>query len=83
MLFSSKLSKFGKGKNIAAVMNTKDKITIFYFEKGISKKEVNVNSQGLTLNRVNVSLGYNEVIPLDNILLVTRIDKSIGIINNE
>ena len=83
MVFSSHLSKLGKGKNLASIMENKNKISIYFFNNGITKKEIEINQNGLDLKRINVSLGYNEVVPINNNILVTRIDKSIGIINNE
>ena len=83
MLFSTKLSKFGKGKNISAIMNSKEKINIYFFENGISKKEVFIEKNNLTLKRCNTALAYNEVIPINETTLVTRINKSIGIIHYE
>ena len=80
MVFSSRLAKFGKGSNLSAIMNEKNKISIFFFKEGISKKDVTISDNGMTLNQPELSLGYNEVIPIDEKHLVTRIDKSIGVI---
>ena len=83
MMFSSKLAKFGKGENLSAIMHSKDKISIYYFDKGIGKKTLNIIDGSYNLVRENLSLGYNEVIPISYNYLVSRIDKSIGIIFNE
>ena len=82
MFFSSRLSKFGKGKNISAIMDNEQKISVYCFEQGIIKKEVLISDSHLVLNKVAVNLPYNEVIPVNN-YFITRIDKSIGIINND
>lgn len=83
MIFSNKISKFGKGENVSAHMKTNNQIDIFYYKNGVYKKEVEITNNGLILNSVNVNLPYNEVIQIDN-FLITRIDRSIGIIlNNE
>ena len=80
MVFSNRLAKFGKGSNLSAIMNEKDKISIFFFRKGISKKDVFISDTGMTLSGAELALGFNEVIPVDDKHLVSRLDKSIGVI---
>ncbi len=83
MMFSTKLSKFGKGVNLSAIMETSNKISIYYFEKTVTKKEVNISETNLSLERTNETFPYLEVIPLGGNFFVSRLDKSIGIIKNE
>ena len=83
MIFSTYLRKLGRGTNLSVIMNEKDKISIYFFEKGISKKEVEISNENFNLKRISMSLGYNEVLPLTEKYLLTRIDKSLGIINHE
>ena len=82
MIFSSKLSKFGKGNNLSSSMENKNTIIIYYFLDGIFKKEITIDDNGLSLKKLEANLPYNEVIPI-NKYLITRIDKSVGIIKNE
>jgi len=82
MVFSSKLSKFGKGKYLSATIKNNKTIYIYYFLSGILNKEVNIENNNMTLNKNNINLPYNEVVEIGN-YLVTRLDKSIGIIINE
>jgi len=83
MLFSSRVSKFGKGDNLSAIMEEINKISIYYYQSGITKKVVTINDNNMTLSKTNINLPYNEVIPINKNYLVSRIDKSIGIIRNE
>ncbi len=83
MIFESRLYKFGKGKNISAIMNEENKITIYYQNKGILKKEIQIENQSLIMNQVKESYPYTEVIPVDDSHLITRLGKSIGILINE
>ena len=52
------------------------------FEKGISKKEITINEDRVNMDKKEVYLGYHEVIPVTGNILITRIDKSVGLINN-
>ena len=79
MVFSSSFSKFGKGENLNAIMDSPSTISIFYFKDGIQKKVVTILNNSLSLEKVKVSLGFSEVIPLDGKTLITRIDKSLGV----
>lgn len=81
MVFSSKISKFGKGKNINAYMIAPNLIYIYYFKDGLLKKELSIKNSDLSLVSKNISLPYNEIIKTQN-YLITRLDKNIGIINN-
>lgn len=81
MIFSNKISKFGKGDNISLFMETPEKINIFYFKDGVFKKELLIDNFNLILNQTKSQFSFNEIIQLDN-FLITRIDKSIGIISN-
>ncbi len=81
MLFSSRLAKFGKGENLSAIMFSPDLLSIYYFEKGITRKDVHLDT--MTLERVKVNLPYREVIPVDQNTFVTRLDKSIGVKNEQ
>lgn len=83
MIFSSKISKFGKGSNLSAYINTLGQISIFYFLDGVSEKIVNINEDNITLSKTNTLLPYNEVIQINENYLVSRIDKSLGIIKHE
>lgn len=83
MMFSNKLSKFGKGKNLSAFMEDKHHLIVYYFEKGISKKEIIIEEENISMNKKDEPLGYHEVIPVTNNILITRIDKSIGLVSNE
>ena len=83
MLFNSKFSKFGKGTNITATLNSNNTISIYYFDNGVNLKTVIIDGNQLLLKREPLNLGYNEIIKLNENLLITRIDKNIGIINNE
>jgi len=83
MLFNSKFSKFGRGHNISAIMTDENQIEIYYFNKGVSKKVLKIEDKNFNLSSTNQTFPYNEVIPINNNFLVTRLDKSIGIICNE
>ena len=81
MTFSTRVSKFGKGSNISAIMNNKDTISIYFYLKGIMKKEVKIEGDNLNLTLKNGTYPYSEVIPLDESFIATRIDKSMGVTN--
>jgi len=83
MIFSSKISKFGKGSNLSAYINSPDKISIYYFLDGISKKIVSIVDNNIFLSKTNSVLPYNEVIQINDNYLISRIDKSLGIIKYE
>ena len=83
MIFSNKISKFGRGKNVSAYMPSTDNINIYYFNSGIILKSVSDNDNTYTLENISCNLPYNEVIKIDDNCLVTRLDKSIGIYINE
>ncbi len=83
MMFGSRLAKFGKGKNLSAIMFTKNVISIYFFQEGITKKEVIINGDTLILKTTSEVFPYNEAIPLDSNYFVTRLDKSLGIVKNE
>lgn len=83
MIFTNRLAKFGKGENLAAIMNTPTLISIYFFERGIARKDVKLDGDSMTLERVKVSLPYRQVIPIDQTTLVTRLDKSIGVFKYE
>ena len=78
MVFSSKISKFGKGDNISLYIKDPNKILIYYFKDGIMKKELNISKNKTELVFTNETFPYNEVIQISN-FLITRIDKNIGI----
>lgn len=82
MIFSTKLSKFGKGKNLSAIMTDSNLISVYYFENGIVKKNIHIDQENIILSRENTQMGYSEVIPINQHFLISRIDKSIGIIKN-
>ena len=79
MTFSTRVSKFGKGSNISAIMSDKNTISIYFYLKGIMNKEVKIDGDNLTLTLKNKTYPYSEVIPLDKSYLATRIGKSIGV----
>lgn len=79
MIFSNRISKFGKGENLSARMDNKTSITIYYFLDGIMKKNVKIDKDNLSLTKLKSSLPYNEVVPIDEKYLVTRINKSLGV----
>lgn len=83
MLFNNKFSKFGRGKNISTIMTNEKQIDVYYYNKGILKKTIKIEDQTLTLTNSNQTFPYNEIIPVTNKYIVTRIDKSIGITTNE
>jgi len=78
MVFSSQISKFGKGENLSLFMESKEKILIYYFNESTYKKEILISDNNLSLNKTDLNLPYNEVIQIDD-FLITRIDKSLGI----
>ena len=45
------------------------------------KKEVKIDGDNLNLTLKNGTYPYNEVIPLDESFIATRIDKSMGVTN--
>ena len=81
MTFSTRISKFGKGTNISAIMNDKNMISIYFYLNGIMKKEVKIDNDNLTLTLKKNTYPYNEVIPINNSFLATRINKSLGVIH--
>lgn len=78
MVFSSKISKFGKGDNISLYMETEDKICVYYLKDSVFKKELKIIDNEFSLNETNENYPYHEIIQINN-FLITRIDKSIGI----
>lgn len=80
MIFNSTISKVGKTKNISVYMPNKNKILIYYFNDGIFLKTIDFSSESTVLTKSNTFLAYNEVIPLGNNFLLTRIGKSMEII---
>lgn len=83
MLFSSKFSKFGKGKHINAKLQDNSSISILYFDEGMNKKTLSITDNNIAVERQKLNLGFNEMIEINNNLYVTRIHKNIGIINHE
>ena len=82
MIFSSKFAKFGKGENISLFVKKPNLISVYYFLDGTKKKEVNFVNGSLTLKSFNQTFPYHELIEVNN-YLITRVNKSIGIINYE
>ena len=83
MIFSNKVSKFGKGKNVSAYMPENNKINIYFYNSGILKKSVTISSYSYSLTSVTCNMPYNAVIEIADNSYVTRLDKSIGITINE
>ena len=82
MIFNPRFCKFGKGFNLSAFI--KDNIIhIYYFNNGILKKELTAINNKYDLNKTNLELSYDEVIPINDNYLLTRIEKNLGIIKNE
>ena len=82
MVFSSKFSKFSKGENISLFMKNENEISVFYFNENVKNKIVNTTNGSITTNNTNKAYPYQEVIQINN-YLITRMNKSIGIIKNE
>ena len=82
MTFDNKISKFGKGEKLTAYMPDESTIYIYYFLGGLQLKKVHIG-QSLTLSREKLNLGYKQIIRLDNQFIVTAIDRSLGIKNEQ
>lgn len=83
MLFSSKLSKIGKGNNVSAFMPNKNQISIYSYNSGIIEKDVNLANPRISLTKKVTTFPYHQIIKITNTLFVSRLDKSIGIFSNE
>lgn len=83
MIFSNKISKFGRGYNISAYMSSNTNLKIYFYNSGIMNKNITIEDNSFNLTNINVNLPYNALINVDGSHLVTRLNKSIGIINEE
>ncbi len=83
MIFSNKISKFGRGQYLSAYMPASNSIKIYFYNSGIMLKNITINDNSYSLTSNAVDLPYNAVINVDGSHLVTRLNKSIGIINEE
>ena len=79
MIFSNKVSKFGKGLNLSAFMPTSSSIIVYYYNGGIHKKTFSISNNTYTLSSTMAQLPYNQVIQIQDNCLVTRLNKSLGI----
>ena len=83
MIFSSKVSKFGKGKNVSAYMPSNNSIRIYSYNSGMTLKNVSINNDGYSMTKSACNMPYNAVIEIDNNAFITRLNKSIGLQVNE
>lgn len=83
MLFSSKISKIGKGENLSAYMPNKNAIDVYCYNNGIIKKNIEIASSKINLTKEITSFPYHEIIKISDTLFVSRLDKSMAINQNE
>lgn len=83
MVFSARVSKFGRGENLTVCMPSSDTIFIYYQDKGINKKIVKINENSLTLTKENINLNFNELVPIKDNYFLSRIDKSLSLVKYE
>lgn len=83
MLFSSKISKIGKGENLSAYMPTKNTIDVYCYNNGIIKKNIEIANSKINLTKEITSFPYYKIIKISNTLFVSRLDKSMAINQNE
>lgn len=85
MIFSNKIYKTGKGKNLSAFMPSENQILIYYFGNGINKKQVDISylngNLNFNLTKENLELSYDNFIRLNSNFAVVNIDNSISIIS--
>ena len=82
MIFSSKFAKFGKGENLSLFIKEPNLMSVYYFLDGTKKKEVTFTNNSVYLKSFNQTFPYHELIEINN-YLITRVNKSIGIIKYE
>lgn len=83
MLFSSKISKIGKGDNLSVFMPNKNEILIYSYNSGIIEKSVDLSDSKINLTKKVTTFPYHQIIKISDSLFVSRLDKSMSIFNNE